>query len=93
MIASPSGWAVPAYRARFRSCVRRDHASDAGSRPARRRTPATPDWEPGVGAILPAVPLVGEAFKDLIKAWGRSNDLQFIPEHEYITLAKERRKR
>ena len=29
------------------------------------------------------------AFKDLIKAWGRSNDLQFIPEHEYITPAKK----
>ena len=55
MIASPPGRAVPAYRARFRSCVRRDLASDAGSRPARRRTLATPGWEPGVGAILPDV--------------------------------------
>ncbi len=25
------------------------------------------------------------------KAWGRSCDLQFIPEHEYITATKERR--
>ena len=34
--------------------------------------------------------VVREAFKDLLKAWGRSRDLQFIPEHEYITPAKER---
>ncbi len=32
-----------------------------------------------------------EAFKDLLKAWGKSLDLQFIPEHEYITSSKERR--
>ena len=32
-----------------------------------------------------------EAFKDLLKAWGRSNDLQFIPEYEIITPTKERR--
>ena len=37
--------------------------------------------------------VVGWSGKDLLKAWGRSNDLQFIPEHEYITPAKERRKR
>ena len=35
--------------------------------------------------------VVREAFKDLLKAWGRSLDLQFIPEHEYITRTKERR--
>lgn len=35
--------------------------------------------------------VVREAFKDLLKAWGRSRDLQFIPEHEFITPAKERR--
>ena len=35
--------------------------------------------------------VVREAFKDLLKAWGRSRDLQFIPEHEYITSTKERR--
>jgi hypothetical protein len=35
--------------------------------------------------------VVREAFKDLLKAWGRSHDLQFIPEHEYITPTKERR--
>jgi hypothetical protein len=35
--------------------------------------------------------VVREAFKDLLKAWGRSRDLQFIPEHEYITPTKERR--
>ena len=32
--------------------------------------------------------VVREAFKDLLKAWGRSHNLQFIPEHEYITPAK-----
>jgi hypothetical protein len=32
--------------------------------------------------------VVREAFKDLLKAWGRSRDLQFIPEHEYITPTK-----
>ncbi len=35
--------------------------------------------------------VVREAFKDLLKAWGHSRDLQFIPEHEYITPTKERR--
>ena len=35
--------------------------------------------------------VVREAFKDLLKAWGRSHDLQFIPEHEFITPTKERR--
>lgn len=35
--------------------------------------------------------VVREAFKDLLKAWGRSHDLQFIPEHEYITPTKDRR--
>ena len=35
--------------------------------------------------------VVREAFKDLLKAWGRSHSLQFIPEHEYITPAKDRR--
>jgi predicted helicase len=35
--------------------------------------------------------VVREAFKDLLKAWGRSRDLQFIPEHEFITPTKERR--
>ncbi|MBF0372011.1 MAG: N-6 DNA methylase [Alphaproteobacteria bacterium] len=35
--------------------------------------------------------VVREAFKDLLKAWGRSRDLQFIPEHEYITPTKDRR--
>jgi hypothetical protein len=35
--------------------------------------------------------VVREAFKDLLKAWGRSCELQFIPEHEYITPTKERR--
>lgn len=35
--------------------------------------------------------VVREAFKDLLKAWGRKHDLQFIPEHEYITPTRERR--
>ncbi len=35
--------------------------------------------------------VVREAFKDLLKAWGRSHDLQFIAEHEFITPTKERR--
>jgi predicted helicase len=35
--------------------------------------------------------VVREAFKDLLKAWGRAQNLQFIPEHEFITPAKERR--
>jgi len=35
--------------------------------------------------------VVREAFKDLLKAWGRSHDLHFIPEHEYITPTKDRR--
>lgn len=35
--------------------------------------------------------VVREAFKDLLKAWGRSQNLQFIPEHEFITTTKERR--
>ncbi|MEO8927797.1 MAG: type ISP restriction/modification enzyme [Caulobacteraceae bacterium] len=35
--------------------------------------------------------VVREAFKDLLKAWGRSRDLQFIAEHEFITPAKDRR--
>lgn len=35
--------------------------------------------------------VVREAFKDLLKALGRSLNLQFIPEHEYITPTKERR--
>lgn len=35
--------------------------------------------------------VIREAFKDLLKAWGRSHNLHFIPEHEYITPTKERR--
>lgn len=35
--------------------------------------------------------VIREAFKDLLKAWGKSLDLQFIPEHEYTTVANERR--
>ena len=35
--------------------------------------------------------VVREAFKDLLKAWGRTLDLQFVAEHEYITPAKDRR--
>ncbi|WP_324781196.1 type ISP restriction/modification enzyme [Thiobacillus sedimenti] len=35
--------------------------------------------------------VVREAFKDLLKAWGRSLDLTFIPEYELETRTKERR--
>lgn len=28
-----------------------------------------------------------EAFKDLLKRWGRSPDLQFVPEHDIVTGA------
>ncbi len=35
--------------------------------------------------------VVREAFKDLLKAWGRSRDLVFVAEHEHISAAKERR--
>lgn len=34
--------------------------------------------------------VVREAFKDLLKAWGKSQHLTFIPEHEFITTAKVR---
>ena len=35
--------------------------------------------------------VVREAFKDLLKAWGRSLELTFIPEYELETKTKERR--
>ncbi len=35
--------------------------------------------------------VVREAFKTLLKEWGRSHDLVFAPEYEIITPAKERR--
>jgi hypothetical protein len=34
--------------------------------------------------------VVREAFKTLLKEWGRSRDLIFIPEYEYPTLQKTR---
>lgn len=34
--------------------------------------------------------VVREAFKTLLKDWGRSHDLIFLPEHEYETLTKNR---
>ena len=34
--------------------------------------------------------VVREAFKDLLKAWGKSQNLVFIPEHEVTTAAKTR---
>jgi hypothetical protein len=34
--------------------------------------------------------VVREAFKDLLKAWGRSKNLIFIPEHEFIAANKNR---
>jgi hypothetical protein len=35
--------------------------------------------------------VVREAFKDLLKNWGRNHDLVFIPEYKVTTLTKERR--
>lgn len=35
--------------------------------------------------------VVREAFKDLLKRWGRSRDLIFLAEHEYITPTGDRR--
>ena len=34
--------------------------------------------------------VVREAFKDLLKRWGKTHNLVFIPEHEFITTAKVR---
>src|SRR5262249_37433160 len=34
--------------------------------------------------------VVREAFKTLLKEWGKSSDLTFIPEYEYSTLQKTR---
>lgn len=34
--------------------------------------------------------VVREAFKDLLKKWGRSQNLVFIPEHEFISASKTR---
>jgi hypothetical protein len=31
-----------------------------------------------------------EAFKDLLKRWGRAHDLQFVPEHDIVTAQKSR---
>ena len=33
--------------------------------------------------------VVSEAFKTLLKDWGRSRDLIFIPQYEYQTLQKK----
>jgi predicted helicase len=35
--------------------------------------------------------VIREAFKDLLKAWGRGHDLIFVPEYELTTTAKDRR--
>lgn len=35
--------------------------------------------------------VVREAFKSLLKGWGRTRDLIFVPEYEYTTATKERR--
>src|SRR6266446_7199291 len=35
--------------------------------------------------------VVREAFKDLLKGWGRVKDLIFVPEYEIATAAKDRR--
>lgn len=34
--------------------------------------------------------VVREAFKDLLKNWGKSQGLTFIPEYEFVTTAKVR---
>jgi hypothetical protein len=34
--------------------------------------------------------VVSEAFKTLLKDWGRSHDLIYIPQYEYQTLQKTR---
>ena len=34
--------------------------------------------------------VVREAFKDLLKKWGKSQNLVFIPEHEFVTTSKVR---
>ena len=35
--------------------------------------------------------VVSEAFKDLLKGWGRAHDLVFVPQYEITTTAKDRR--
>ena len=35
--------------------------------------------------------VVREAFKDLLKGWGRQHDLVFVPEYELETNTRERR--
>jgi hypothetical protein len=35
--------------------------------------------------------VVREAFKDLLKGWGRAHDLIFVPEYEIQAPTKERR--
>ena len=35
--------------------------------------------------------VVREAFKDLLKAWGRQQDLQFVSEYELDTKTRDRR--
>lgn len=35
--------------------------------------------------------VVSEAFKDLLKGWGRTLDLTFIPQYQFETRAKDRR--
>ena len=35
--------------------------------------------------------VVREAFKSLLKGWGNSQALTFVPEYEYETLTRDRR--
>ena len=35
--------------------------------------------------------IVSEAFKDLLKGWGRQHDLVFIPQYRLDTLTKDKR--
>lgn len=38
----------------------------------------------------PRESVLREAFKNLLKRWGRTHDLQFVPEHDIVTAQKNR---
>ena len=54
--------------------------------------PELPQSAPGSSPRIRHQPRIGvrEAFKDLLKDWGRSHDLIFIPEYEHTTPDKRR---
>ena len=65
-----------------------ERASEPASDPAvPQRTTGSP---PG-RRVPPASRWCSEAFKDLLKGWGRARDLIFVPQYEIETPAKERR--